>query len=116
MLTDVGTARVRLDGDVLGVQADAGEAAFVPAGVPATLSATVPTTVALIGIESGSGDVSFAPGLRDVDLVRDVLATGQTLELSVGVPRSFGWGPAPSRSRTAPHWAPARLLSCPPAS
>ena len=87
VLTEDGSARVRLGGDVLGAQVDVGEATFVPAGVAATLSATIPTRVTLIGIAPGSGDDSFAPGagLRDVELIRDVLGAGQTLDLTVGV-------------------------------
>ncbi len=87
VLTEDGSARVRLGGDVLGAQVDAGEATFVPAGVAATLSATIPTRVTLIGIAPGSGDDSFAPGagLRDFELIRDVLGAGQTLDLTVGV-------------------------------
>ena len=87
VLTDTGSARVLLGQDVLGTQVDAGEATFVPSGVPASLSATIPSSVTLIGIEAGSGADSFAPGagLRDVELVRDVLAGGESLGLDVGV-------------------------------
>ena len=87
VLTDTGSARVLLGQDVLGTQVDAGEATFVPSGVPASLSATTPSSVTLIGIEAGSGADSFAPGagLRDVELVRDVLAAGESLGLDVGV-------------------------------
>lgn len=87
VLADTGSARVLLGQDVLGTQVDAGEATFVPSGVPASLSATIPSSVTLIGIEAGSGADSFAPGagLRDVELVRDVLAGGESLGLDVGV-------------------------------
>ena len=51
-----------------------------PASRP-SLSATIPSSVTLIGIEAGSGADSFAPGAgrRDVELVRDVLAGGESL-------------------------------------
>jgi hypothetical protein len=58
-----------------------GEAAFRPAGSAVAIDPTPGALVHEIAIDEGSGGDAFDPGngLRDVDLVRDVLAAGESI-------------------------------------
>ena len=67
----------------------AGEALFMPGGEPATVRTLTEDSAATIGIAlvTGSGDDEFVPGaaIRDVDLVRDILATNEAFVVHADV-------------------------------
>jgi Bacterial TSP3 repeat len=58
-----------------------GEATFRPAGSTVAIDPTPGALVHAIAIDEGSGNDAFDPGngLRDLNLVRDVLATGESI-------------------------------------
>ena len=60
-----------------------GEATFRPAGTSVAIDPTPGAWVHEIAIDEGSGADAFDPGsgLRDLDLVRDVLATGESITI-----------------------------------
>jgi hypothetical protein len=83
---------VQGDGGML-AKLDAGEGVFVPAGgtgtaAPFTPGAAATATADRITLEPGSGPASFTPGpgLRDVNIVRDVVAPGETFNVSSDFP------------------------------
>lgn len=77
---DAGPVRVN-DPDGLGWVLADGEAAYRPTDSAATIDPTPGAVLHEIAIDEGSGDDAFDPGdgLRDLDLVRDVLAGGESL-------------------------------------
>ena len=88
LYSDGGAALVSTDGDARWRVAD-NEASFVPAAASLAASAADggSTWLSDIRIELGAGDRSFTPGAgtRDVDLVHDMLAAGETLQMSAEV-------------------------------
>ena len=79
---DAGPIRIT-EPDGLGWLLADGEATFRPAGSAVAIDPTPGALVHEIAIDEGSGDDSFDPGngLRDLDLVRDVLATGESITI-----------------------------------
>ena len=77
---DAAPVRIK-EPDGLGWLLADGEATFRPAGSAASVDPTPGALVHEIAIDEGGGDDAFDPGtgLRDVDLVRDVLATGESI-------------------------------------
>ena len=77
---DAGPIRIT-EPDGLGWLLADGEATFRPAGSAVAIDPTPGALVHEIAIDEGSGDDAFDPGngLRDLDLVRDVLATGESI-------------------------------------
>jgi Bacterial TSP3 repeat len=77
---DTGPVRIT-EPDGLGWLLADGEATFRPAGSAVGIDPTPGALVYEIAIDEGGGDDAFDPanGPRDVDLVRDVLATGESI-------------------------------------
>ncbi len=77
---DTGPVRIT-EPDGLGWLLADGEATFRPAGAAVAIDLTPGALVHEIAIDEGTGGDAFDPGngLRDVDLVRDVLATGESI-------------------------------------
>lgn len=69
------------EGDGLGWALADGEGVFRPAGSPSVIDPLSGALVHEIAIDEGDGDDAFEPGegLRDLDLLRDVLAPGESL-------------------------------------
>jgi hypothetical protein len=67
----------------------AGEALFLPGGEPATVGTLTEDSAATIGIAlvagPGADELMPGPGLRDVDLVRDVLSTNEAFVVHADV-------------------------------
>ena len=78
--SEAGAIRIN-EPDGLGWLLANGEATFRPAGSATSIDQTPGALVHEIAIDEGSGDDAFDPGngLRDLDLVRDVLATGESI-------------------------------------
>ena len=74
-------------GDGLGTHVEAGEAAFVASGQGHRLSAVAPADVLEVGLAGGTGAGQFtlSEGLYDLELVRDVLASGERLPVTGAV-------------------------------
>lgn len=68
----------------LGSSVESGEATYVPAGRGHQLSAVAAADVLEVGITGGAGLGTFplTAGLYDMELVRDVLANGETLTIT----------------------------------
>jgi hypothetical protein len=79
---DAGSVRIN-EPDGLGWLLANGEATFRPAGSTASIDPSPGALVHEIAIDEGSGDDAFDPGdgLRDLDLVRDVLAPGESITI-----------------------------------
>jgi hypothetical protein len=78
----VGAGAVRItEADGLGWLLADGEATFPPAGSAVSVAPTPGAVVHEIAIDVGDGADAFDPGdgLRDLDLVRDVLASGESV-------------------------------------
>jgi hypothetical protein len=77
---DAGAVRITETGGLGWLLAD-GEATLPPAGSAVSITPTPGALVHEIAIDEGDGADAFDPGdgLRDLDLVRDVLATGESI-------------------------------------
>lgn len=91
LFSDGGAALVSVDGAPRWRVAD-GEAGFVPGAAEVSAVALGGATrLTDIGIDAGAGEHPFTPGAgtRDVDLVHDVLAAGEQLQLPSDVVSAF---------------------------